>query len=109
MLYDSNGKFHADTPTSPHAFAAAVVEKALEKNSGSKSRKSKGKLEKTMSAGSTPTSLESLSENSRSSSYSSIVSNDNPMLKFFGLARGIYNRLWLKTSNTKSSISNAAR
>ena len=78
---------HSDTPTSPHAIAAAVVEAALEKNSGSKSKKNKGKLEKTHSAGSTPTSLESLSESSRSSSYSSIVS-DNPVMKLLGAARG---------------------
>jgi len=88
IIYDSNGTLHSDTPTSPHAFAAAVVEKALEKSGGSKSRKNKGKLEKTMSAGSTPTSLDSLSESSRSGSYSSIVSNENPMFRFFGVSRG---------------------
>ena len=102
MIYDSNGKLHSDTPTSPHAFAAAVVEKALEKSSGSKTKKSKGKLEKTMSAGSTPTSLESLSESSRSSSYSSIVSNDNPMLKFFGVGRGnaFHSRFGINTARS---------
>ena len=76
ILYDANGKVIFDTPTSPHAIAAAVVEAALEKSLGSKHKKGKGKLEKASSAGSTPTSPASLSGSSRSSSYSSIVSND---------------------------------
>ena len=89
VIYDANGKMHSETPTSPHAIAAAVVEAALERNSSSKTKRGKSKLEKTMSAGSTPTSLESLSESSRSSSYSSIVSSENPMLKFLVGKRGI--------------------
>eukprot|EP00795_Rhopilema_esculentum_P000911 gene911-10667_t len=88
VIYDANGKMHSETPTSPHAIAAAVVEAALERNSSSKIKRGKSKLEKTMSAGSTPTSLESLSESSRSSSYSSIVSSENPMLKFLVGKRG---------------------
>lgn len=89
VIYDSNGKLITDIPTSPHAIAAAVVEAALEKSTGNKNKRHKARLEKTASAGSTPTSVESLSESSRSSSYSSIVNNDNPIMKLFGTAQGI--------------------
>ena len=66
-------KYVANTPTSPHALAAATVEAAVVKSMQNK--KKKGKIEKSLSAGNNgPVSPQSLSDGSRSSSYSSIVS-----------------------------------
>ena len=61
-------KLIMDTPTSPHAIAAAIVEAALVK---SQQKKKSKKNEK--SSGSGPNSPSGLSASSRSSSYSSIV------------------------------------
>ena len=60
-------KLIMDTPTSPHAIAAAIVEAALVKSQQKKKTKNKGEN----SSG--PTSPSGLSASSRSSSYSSIV------------------------------------
>lgn len=68
--YHEKERLMMDTPTSPHAIAAAIFDAALMKN------KKKGKNSKKSSA-SGPASPSALSNSSRSSSHSSVASEPN--------------------------------